>query len=88
MRALLLISTTSLIVLVVALVGMTLYAFALRRKIKGLNNPVLWLPRSERRSHARELLRREQTEYDLLAQKRANEVIFGQVPSTERKEDQ
>jgi hypothetical protein len=49
---------------------------------------VLWLPRSERRGHARELVRREQTEYDLLAQKRANEVIFGQVPSTERKEDQ
>lgn len=35
----------------------------LRTRMRGLNEPELWLPKSERREHARKLLRREDEQY-------------------------
>lgn len=44
-------------------ISLTVYIFALRRRMRGLNEPELWLPRRERREHARKLLRREDEQY-------------------------
>lgn len=35
----------------------------LRRQVNGIDHPEFWLPRSERRAHARKLLRREDDAY-------------------------
>ena len=37
---------------------------AQRRKMRGLDQPELWLPRKERQAYARELLARERGEYE------------------------
>lgn len=63
-----------LIVLII-LVAMSIYAVILRRRLKGLENPVLWLPRKERRAHARELLKRAREEYELDRQQDLVEAI-------------
>lgn len=42
---------------------LTVYIFSLRRRMRGLNEPELWLPRRERRAHARKLLKREDEQY-------------------------
>jgi hypothetical protein len=38
--------------------GLTVYVFALRRRINGLSDPRLWLSRGERRAWARKELER------------------------------
>ncbi|MGH3953549.1 MAG: hypothetical protein ACRDTI_05885 [Mycobacterium sp.] len=62
-----------------ALVGYAVYAtvrFRDRdRLIEGLNNPVKWLTRKERREHARALLAREQDEYDQKRQQQIESTI-------------
>lgn len=35
----------------------------LQRRLRGLSEPVLWLPKRERQEHARKLLQREDNEY-------------------------
>jgi hypothetical protein len=35
-----------------------------RKRVQGLKEPELWLPRKERQAHARKLLKREDDEYD------------------------
>jgi hypothetical protein len=56
-----------LMIVVVLWISWTIYAtvdrFRLKRRIAGLHEPELWLSRSERRAHARKLLRREDDEY-------------------------
>jgi hypothetical protein len=42
---------------------LTVYIFALRRRMRGLKEPELWLPRRERRAHARKMLAREEEQY-------------------------
>ena len=37
---------------------------AQRRRMRGLDQPELWLPRKERQAYARELLARERGEYE------------------------
>lgn len=66
----------ALIALVVALVAVNA---RLRRLIKGLQEPELWLPRKERQAHARKLLQREDDEYQ---QQFINKVMSGELPGT------
>lgn len=44
-------------------VAATVLYLVQRRRMKGLEEPVLWLPRRERREHARKLLRREDEQW-------------------------
>lgn len=60
----------ALLLIVIILVGLIFYAATLtikhrelKRLLEGLEKPELWLPRRERRAHARKLLRREDDEY-------------------------
>lgn len=52
-----------LVALVLFVIGLAVDNARLRRRMKGLEEPELWLPRKERRAHARKLLQREDDEY-------------------------
>jgi hypothetical protein len=51
------------VLLFVWAVTFTVLYLNLRRRTKGIDDPVMVLPRRERRKHARELLQRESDEY-------------------------
>lgn len=57
----------ALMVIVLVWLGWTIYSthqyLHFKRLVEGLHEPELWLPRRERRAHARKLLRREDDEY-------------------------
>lgn len=71
MRALVLL----ILVLIVAMVALVAYVRVLHSRLEGIDDPVKWLPRSERRDHARKLLAREQAEYDAKVTERAYALI-------------
>lgn len=54
----------------------------LSRRIKGIDNPVLWLPRKERRAHARKLLKRFDDEYDIRQQEKLTNLIRDELDKT------
>lgn len=71
------------IIAVVVVVALALLVAALittnarlRRLIKGLDEPQLWLPRKERQAHARKLLQREDDEYQ---QQFINKIMSGEI---------
>lgn len=73
-----------ILVLIVILALLALVAYAIYatvrwrergRLIEGLNDPVKWLSRKERREHARTLLAREQDEYDQKRQQQIESTI-------------
>lgn len=70
-----------LLITIVLLVWGWWRSFRLQRLLKGLDKPVLWLPRKERREHARTLLKREQDEYDLERQQDLIDLVRGEVAS-------
>lgn len=41
----------------------TVAYYRLRTRLRGLKEPELWLPKAERREHARKLLRREEEQW-------------------------
>lgn len=49
-----------------------------RRRMRGLNRWELWLPRKERRAHARKMLKREQDQYDQEVISRLSRSIYGE----------
>ncbi|SHY52551.1 hypothetical protein [Mycobacteroides abscessus] len=67
------------ILIVIGLIAYTVYATVRWRErgrlIEGLNDPVKWLSRKERREHARALLAREQDEYDQKRQQQIESTI-------------
>lgn len=68
-----------LLVLIVALVLVSFTALSYRRQLRSLDDPVLALPRKERREHARKMLAREQAEYDLRRTEEIAEMIGEQL---------
>jgi hypothetical protein len=79
-----LVISAALIVLIVAVIWLAFDNARLRRRMKGLDEPELWLPRSERRAHARKLLKREDSEYEQQMIARLTEVIAaGNKPTLE-----
>lgn len=70
-----LIVVLAVLVLIGAVVWLVIDNARLRRRMKGLDEPELWLPRSERRAHARKLLKREDEEYQQQMIARLTEVI-------------
>jgi len=75
MRALLLLAVLGIIALVVYSVWVTLSRDMWKRKVQGMDDPVLWLPRPERQEHARKLLAREQEQYDIRRQEQINDSL-------------
>lgn len=71
----------ALILLIVAVIGLWASNRSLRRRMEGLDEPELWLPRRERRAHARKLLKREDEEY---MQQQLNQMISGSQPDLEK----
>jgi hypothetical protein len=86
MKALfILVVALALIALVVAVVWLAIDNARLRRRMKGLDEPELWLPRAERRAHARKLLKREDEAYEQQMISRLTEVINrGNQPNLEQ----
>jgi hypothetical protein len=75
-----------LIALIVAVIWLAYDNARLRRRIKGLDEPELWLPRSERRAHARKLLKREDEEYQQQMIARLTAAMQGKSPTLEGNE--
>jgi hypothetical protein len=75
-----LIVAVALIALIVAVVWLAIDNARLRRRMNGLDEPELWLPRSERRAHARKLLKREDEAYEQQMIVRLSEAIQGGKP--------
>lgn len=72
------------IIAIVVVLALLLFVVALivanarlRRLIKGINKPELWLPRKEQHAHARKLLKREDDEYQ---QQLINKIMSGELP--------
>lgn len=66
----------AVLALIVLLIALIIVNARLRRLIKGLQEPELWLPRRERRAHARKLLQREDDEYQ---QQFINKIMSGEI---------
>ena len=71
------------IALVVAVIWLAVDNARLRRRIKGLDEPELWLPRAERRAHARKLLKREDEAYEQQMIARLTAAMQGNPPTLE-----
>lgn len=55
------------------------YIVSLRKRMRGLKEPELWLPRKERQAHARKLLAREEQEYQERMLQHFTEVLGDQL---------
>ncbi len=64
-------------ILVIAIALLVFYVIDLRRRIAGLDEPELWLPRRERKAHARKLLLREEQQYQDARQQDLLDLING-----------
>lgn len=82
-----LIVVAALIALLVSVVWLVVDNRRLRRRIAGLDEPELWLPKAERQAHARKLLKREDEAYEQQMIARLTEVINrGNQPTLKRME--
>ena len=69
------------IVWIVIIALLVIYIFSLRRRMRGLKEPELWLPKKERQAHARKLLQREEQQYQEQMLEHFTEVIKGTQPN-------
>lgn len=69
--------TLLILVLVVVIAALVFHIIDLRRRIASLDEPELLLPRSERRAHARKLLRREEEQYQAAQHQDLLDLIHG-----------
>jgi len=75
-KVLIIVGVIALLALIVLLVALIIVNARLRRLIRGLQEPELWLPRKERQAHARKLLQREDDEYQ---QQFINKIMSGEI---------
>lgn len=61
------------------IIGQLVYIVSLRKRMRGLDEPELWLPKKERQAHARKLLAREESEYQERMLQHFTEVIGEQL---------
>lgn len=76
-----LILAVALVALILAVASLAFHNRLLRKRMRGLEEPELWLPKAERQAHARKLLKREDEEYQAKMIARLTEVIEGNQPS-------
>lgn len=79
-RALALLFLVVVLPLAVYAVIATIRYSKLKLLLEGLDNPELWLSKSERREHARKLLRREDDEYTQKLIEKTMSQLKGEVP--------
>lgn len=59
--------------------GLTTYVFALKRRIRGLNDPRLYLSKGERRAWARKELAQREEDHDLAQLEKNTRIIKGDI---------
>jgi hypothetical protein len=72
MRAVILV----LLVAGIIMLAMGLYIHHLRKTLRGIDNPLIFLSGNERSAYARELVEREQELYDAQRQEKLNQIIW------------
>lgn len=60
----------------IVIIAMGMYIHQLRKTLRGVDNPLIFLSGRERRAYARELLKREQEQHEAAHQERLNKIIF------------
>jgi hypothetical protein len=60
----------------IVIIAMALYIHQLRKTLRGVDDPLIFLSTRERRAHARELLKREQERHEAEHQETLNKIIF------------
>ena len=82
MKAVIIIALAVIVIaLVIAVASLAFHNRLLRRRMKGLDEPELWLPKAERQAHARKLLKREDEAYEQQMIARLSEAIQGSQPN-------
>lgn len=65
-----------LLLAVIVMVAMGLYIRQLRKTLRGVDDPLVFLSAKERRAYARELMSREKERYEAERQERLNQIIW------------
>ena len=60
----------------IVIIAMGIYIHQLRKELRGIKDPMVFLSAKDRRAYARELLEREQERYEAEHQQRLNKIIF------------
>jgi hypothetical protein len=60
----------------IVIVAMGLYIRQLRKELRGVKDPLVFLSAKERKAYARELLDRDRERYEAERQERLNDIIF------------
>ncbi|WP_445165743.1 hypothetical protein ACTXG7_17825 [Mycolicibacterium sp. Dal123E01] len=60
----------------IVIVAMGLYIRQLRKELRGVKDPLVFLSAKDRRAYARELLDRDRERYEAQRQERLNDIIF------------
>jgi predicted Holliday junction resolvase-like endonuclease len=64
------------LIAVIIIIAMGMYIHQLRRTLRGVKDPLVFLSARERRAYARELLARERDRYEAERQEKLNEIIW------------
>lgn len=65
-----------LLIAVIVIIAMAIYIYQLRKTLRGVKDPLVFLSGRERRAYARELLARERDRYEAEHQEKLNDIIF------------
>ena len=65
-----------LLIAAIVIIAMGLYIRQLRKELRGIKDPLVFLSAKDRRAYARELLNRDRERYEAEHQARLNEIIF------------
>ncbi|MBB3603430.1 hypothetical protein FHT40_003091 [Mycolicibacterium sp. BK556] len=65
-----------LLIAAIVIIAMAIYIQQLRKTLRGVKDPLVFLSGRERRAYARELLARERDRYETERQERLNDIIF------------
>ena len=65
-----------LLIAAIVIVAMGMYIHQLRKTLRGVDDPLIFLSGRERRAYARELLKRERDRYEAERQERLNDIIW------------
>lgn len=65
-----------LVIVGIVIVAMAIYIQHLRKTLRGVDDPLIFLSPKERRAYARELMAREKERYEAERQERLNQIIW------------
>ncbi|WP_179474264.1 hypothetical protein [Mycolicibacterium vinylchloridicum] len=64
------------LIAVIIIIAMGFYIRQLRKELRGVKDPLVFLSAKDRRAYARELLARERDRYEAERQEKLNEIIW------------